>query len=130
MTPTQFYEKHLSGDLLSKEQAIELLALYRDYLTKQPFTPPTHEEVAAFFVSKTGGTHQDGLTFAEKFIAHYELKNWKYGNKQLKDWKRAAIAAWDMNKFVTIKTQGNGTFGKGTSAQGLADLIRKAGEVS
>jgi hypothetical protein len=51
------------------------------------------------------------------------LKDWKYGNKKLKDWRRAAVAAWDMSKFVTQKTINNGTFGKGTSSEGLQSLL-------
>jgi len=67
--------------------------------------------------------HVVGEFVASKFIAHYELKDWKYGNKKLKDWKRAAVAAWDMSKFVTTKTINNGSFGKGTSSEGLQSLL-------
>ena len=120
----QFFYKNATpttDDLISPDECIRLLELY--VKEKTIFTPPSKEEVMQYFKSKTDGTDDDAERFASKFIAHYELKDWKYGNKKMKDWRRAAVAAWDMSKFVTIKTLSNGQFGKGTSRQGLENIL-------
>ena len=135
MTAKDFFYKNAKAtyqDCISPDECIKLMNEYHKHVVGE-FVAPSMEDVVAFFQSKTGGSQSDGITFASKFIAHYELKDWKYGNKKLKDWKygnkklkdwrRAAVAAWDMNKFVTTKTTNNGTFGKGTSSEGLQSLL-------
>jgi hypothetical protein len=110
-------------DCISPDECIRLLELYAK--ESSTFTPPTAREVMDFFIVKTQGSETDAARFAEKFIAHYELKDWKYATKKMKDWKRAAVAAWDMEKFVTTKQLTNGQFGKGTSKQGLDNLFKQ-----
>jgi hypothetical protein len=111
------------------DECIRMMEEYANHRKKESsrFTPPTETEVIEYFVNKTEGSWEDGRRFAQKFIAHYELKDWKYSNRKMKDWKRAAIAAWDMSKFVTQKTLSNGTFGKGTSVDGFERLAQQLG---
>lgn len=52
------------------------------------FTPPTHDEVAAYITEK--GYHID----AGKFIDFYTMKGWMIGKNKMKDWK-AAIRNWN-----------------------------------
>jgi hypothetical protein len=125
MTAKDFFYKNVKAtyqDCISPDECIKLMNEYHKHIVGE-FVAPSMEDVVTFFQQKTGGSQSDGITFASKFIAHYELKDWKYGNKKLKDWRRAAVAAWDMSKFVTTKTINNGTFGKGTSSEGLQSLL-------
>ena len=106
MTAKDFFYKNAKAtyqDCISPDECIKLMNEYHKHVVGE-FVAPSMDDVVTFFQEKTGGSQSDGITFASKFIAHYELKDWKYGNKKLKDWKRAAVAAWDMSKFVTTKT--------------------------
>lgn len=132
MKTEDFFYQHSRANeqgLITPEECIRMMKVYADYCKQENkrFTPPTETEVIEYFVNKTDGSWEDGRRFAQKFIAHYELKDWKYSNRKMKDWKRAAIAAWDMSKFVTQKTLSNGTFGKGTSVDGFERLAQQLG---
>lgn len=73
------------------------------------FVPPTLEEVADYFLEREAeASTEDGLNFAEKFIAHYEQTDWSYGKRKMKDWKRAMVSAWETKKYVTKKTTQHG----------------------
>lgn len=67
-----------------------------------PFVPPTTEEVKQAFIGKTGVNGKISEAFAEKFIAHYTLKQWRYGKARtpLKDWRLAMSSSWDLEEFV------------------------------
>jgi len=64
-----------------------------------------------FFYKNAKATYQDCISPDEciKLMNEYN--------------KHAAVAAWDMSKFVTTKTINNGSFGKGTSSEGLQSLL-------
>lgn len=114
------------SDLITRAELQRLLTLFEQSVSNGLFEPPTHTEVVEFFISKTNGSWNDGATFAEKFIAHYEQTGWKYGKRKMKDWKRAAISAWDMRKFVTTQSHtNNGSYGKGTTTDGLNRLLQQ-----
>ena len=116
------------SDLITRNELQRLLTLFEQSISTGTFTPPTQTEVVEYFISKTNGSWNDGVRFAEKFIAHYEQTGWKYGKRKMKDWKRAAISAWDMHKYVTNQTHtSNGTFGKGTTREGLDKLLHQLG---
>lgn len=117
------------SDLITRAELQRLLTLFEQSVSNASFEPPTHTEVVEFFISKTNGSWNDGAIFAEKFIAHYEQTGWKYGKRKMKDWKRAAISAWDMRKFVTTQshTNNNGSYGKGTTTEGLNRLLQQLG---
>lgn len=51
------------------------------------FTPPSHDDVAAYITEK--GYHMD----ADAFIDFYECKDWMVGKNKMKDW-RAAVRNW------------------------------------
>ena len=64
------------------------------------FVPPTPLEVKNYFIERTQVNGRISETFAEKFIAHYEEKNWTYSGKKMKDWKRAVVSSWNLEKFI------------------------------
>lgn len=132
MNTEEFFYQHSKANeqgSISPEECIRMMKVYADYCKQENkrFTPPTETEVIEYFVHKTEGSWEDGRRFAQKFIAHYEQTDWHYGKRKMKDWKRAAISAWDMSKFVTQKTLSNGTFGKGTSVDGFERLAQQLG---
>jgi hypothetical protein len=112
------------------DECIRMMEEYVNHRKKESmrFSPPTETEVIEYFVHRTEGSWEDGRRFAQKFMAHYEQTDWHYGKRKMKDWKRAAISAWDMNKYVTQKTLGNGTLGKGTSIDGFNRLAEQLGQ--
>ncbi len=67
-----------------------------------PFVPPTADDVKQAFIGKTGVNGKISEAFAEKFIAHYTLKGWRYGKARtpLRDWRLAMSSSWDLEEFV------------------------------
>ena len=83
------------------------------------FVPPTIDEVSDFFYSKATDKklgYEYSKEFAEKFIGHYTLTNWKYGKAKvpIKDWKLALANSWNVDQWIQeqeqkkIKLQNNG----------------------
>lgn len=56
---------------------------------KKIFVKPTFEQVKEEFENRGF----NGTIMAEKFIDHYENKDWKIGTTKMKDWKRA-VTTW------------------------------------
>lgn len=56
---------------------------------KKIFVKPTFEQVKEEFERRGF----NGTVMAEKFIDHYENKEWKIGTAKMKDWKRA-VTTW------------------------------------
>ena len=59
--------------------------------TRERFTRPTVEEVAAYCRERGNGID------AEQFCAFYESKGWVVGNAPMKDW-RAAVRTWEKRR--------------------------------
>ena len=59
------------------------------------FTPPTQQEVGAYFLQK-GST--DAVNEGDKFFYFYDSKDWKVGKNKMKSWKSAANGWMSRNK--------------------------------
>lgn len=74
------------------------------------FVPPSIDEVADYFFSistdkKLG--YEYSKIFAEKFIGHYTLTNWKYGKAKvpIKNWKLALTNSWNVDQWINEQEQ-------------------------
>lgn len=56
----------------------------------QTFTPPSIDEVAAYFTGIGFRTEGEAPQEAETFCNYYESKGWTVGNSTMKNWKAAA----------------------------------------
>ena len=93
-----------------KELKMKLNSLEEKKKINKDFIPPSLEEVADYFLEREKeSSTEDGILFAEKFIAHYEQTGWMYGKRKMKDWKRAIISAWNTKQYVSKKLNHHGT---------------------
>lgn len=68
---------------------------------KKEFTPPTLEEVKAYFKSEG---YSESL--AETFFKGYDVNDWKDSNeKPIKNWKQKAIQVWFKHNEKEITQQ-------------------------
>lgn len=76
--------------IFTKKEDKIILKKLRDAKTKKVFTPPTLEEVKAFFKER-GYTEESAI----KFHDYYSLGDWKDGKGNLvKNWKQKASSVW------------------------------------
>lgn len=68
------------------------------------FTPPTHEEVAAYCRERGRGVNP------EAWYAHYESNGWRVGRNKMTNWK-AAVRTWEHSEYGT-KGDGKPAAGK------------------
>jgi hypothetical protein len=64
--------------------------------TRQPFTPPTVQEVDAYCKERGNSIS------AQKFVSYYQSNGWRVGRNAMKDWQ-AAVRAWEQNGFTDGK---------------------------
>jgi sRNA-binding protein len=62
--------------------------------TRERFSPPTVEAVAAFIDEQIARGFRDySKVNPRRFVAHYDSNGWKVGRNAMKNWK-AAVATW------------------------------------
>lgn len=98
---------------LLEERILKLEKNQEEKIHNPRFKPPTHEEVADYFISlRPLSSPTDALSFSDVFISHYTNTGWRYGKHKMKDWKSAMRSSWDLNKFVNKNNKNNESIGR------------------